>query len=413
VTQALLTLVYPTRHRPDFIRLALRILAQQRHDRFEVVVCDNYVDPALSCEQVCRDSGLANLVYVRPPRPLGMVENWNHALQFSTGAYVSYLTDKMFVLPGALSRIERAIGAADGPEIVSWISDAYNPDSYADYFGAGQYVHMASDARPGGYQAFDPARELDRRGRGEVSRQEQSPSDYCRGKVVFGAYRRELVERIEARFGAFFHSINPDYTSMVLGLSSARTAIELPDACVVSVNTDISNGMLSDTSDAAALAFLDSLAGGASSILPTLLVPGLYASLHNWVAHDYIALRMAFGLEFEFDVVNWLAYCHEDVHRPGRVWSDPHVEAAQKELLAAYMATLDDATSEAVRARIASRAATKPDQQLPRDLLRGAWQRLAPAPLRQTVRRTRDRLSPPRSVAAPSIEQAVERTIRG
>ena len=109
------SIVYPTRHRPEFIRQALRILERQRHGAFEVVVCDNFVDPALSCEQICRESSLANLRYVRPPRPLGMVENWNHALQFATGAYVSYLTDKMFVLPDALGLVEHAIDAAGAP----------------------------------------------------------------------------------------------------------------------------------------------------------------------------------------------------------------------------------------------------------------------------------------------------------
>lgn len=387
------SLVYPTRHRPEFIRQALRILETQRHDNFEVVVCDNYLDPALSCEQICSDSSLANLIYVRPPRPVGMVENWNHALQFATGDYVSFLTDKMFVLPGALGRIERAIGAARGPEIVSWTSDAYNPESYADYFGDGLYFFLSSGGRPDRYRSFSPAHELDRRGRGEVSRAEQGPSDYARGKLVFGAYRRDLVQRIVQRCGALFHSINPDYTSMVLGLAEARTAIELTASCVVSVNTDISNGMLCDTDDAAALRFLDSLAGGAESIVPSLLVPGLYVSLHNWVAHDYLATRKDFGLSFAFDTANWVGYCVEDVHRPGRIWSDKGVEAEQKRLLASFLESLDSAVSSAIQARIAARAArAAPEPRRPplRRLLPRRWQR--PTPLR-----------------SPSIQAAVER----
>ena len=131
--------VYPTRHRPEFIRQALRILETQRHESFEVIVCDNYLDPTMSCEEICRASSLANLTYVRPPQPVGMVENWNHALQFTTGDYVSYLTDKMFVLPDAMGHIELAIDSASGPEIVSWTTDIYNPARYADYFGGGRY----------------------------------------------------------------------------------------------------------------------------------------------------------------------------------------------------------------------------------------------------------------------------------
>jgi hypothetical protein len=394
---ATFSLVYPTRHRPDFIRQALRILEAQRYDDFEVVVCDNYVDPALSCEEICRGSRLANLKYVCPPRSVGMVENWNHALQFASGDYVSYLTDKMFVLPGALRSVERAIDRAGGPEIISWTSDFYTPASYADYFGDGLYVGVSSDVRLGPYRAYSPAEELNRRGHGAVSRHEQTASTYCRGKLVFGAYRRELAHRIVSRYGSLFHDINPDYTSMVLGLTEAHDAVELAGSCVVSVNTDISNGMLCDTNDAAALAYLNSLAGGATSVLPRMLVPGLYASLHNWVAHDYLSLRSAFDLSFGFDMVNWLVYCSEDVHRPGRLWSDPQVEAEQKGLLRAFIDALEPSVVAAVHARLAARAAPAR-----RPLLRRIVGRLVPRSWRG-----------PTPSFSQSIQAAVERTVTG
>lgn len=393
------SLVYPTRHRPEFVRQALRILETQGHDSFEVVVCDNYVDPALSCEAICRDSRVANVRYVHPPRPVGMVENWNHAVPFATGDYMSFLTDKMFVLPGALGRIKRAIDLAGAPEIVSWTSDSYSPASYPDYFGEGLYVRASSEAESDVYRTFRPQEELSRRGRAEVSRGEQSPLEYSRGKLAFGAYRRELVDRIVRRFGALFHNINPDYTSMVVGLAEARDAVEMARSCIVSVNTDISNGMLCDTNDATALAFLNSLAGGAESILPKLLVPGLYVSVHNWVAHDYLSLKTEFDLPFEFNMVNWLVYCTEDVYRPGRRWSDPRIEAEQKRILRDFVESLGPDVGAAVRARRASRPRLKP-RPLPRRVLR----RLVPPPVRRLRWRLADSFS-------PSIQAAVERSV--
>jgi glycosyltransferase involved in cell wall biosynthesis len=373
------SLVYPTRHRPEFIRQALRILEMQRQGSFEVVVCDNLIDPALTCEEICRGSTLPNLTYVRPPQPLGMVENWNHALQFATGDYVCYLTDKMFVLPDALEHIERAVDAAGGPDSVCWPTDVYNPASFADYFGGGRYWSVASDVRSGLYQRYAPSEELDRRGRAEVSRGEQSASQYARGKIVFGAYRRDLVQRIVERSGALFHNISPDYTSMLLGLTEAKDAIELAVSCVVSINTDISNGVLADASDAAALGFLRSLDGGAEGVLPNLLVPGLYASSNNLVAHDFLAMKRSFDLSFEFSMVNWLVYCSEDIYRLGRNWSDPKVEAEQKGMLQAFLQTLEPAVVAAIDARINARAASKRAQRSLYGLLRDTWQRLTPS----------------------------------
>jgi hypothetical protein len=403
VSGARFSFVYPTRHRPEFIRQALAILALRPRQEVQVVVCDNYIDPALSCEPVCRDSGLANLTYARPPHPVGMVENWHHSLQFATGEYVSYLTDKMFVLPDAVEHLERAVDSAGSPEIVSWVSDAYHPDSYEDYFGTGRYWRVSSPEHAEGYGRYSPTDELNRRGRAEVSRTEQSSADYTRGKLAFGAYRRDLIQRIEARHG-LFHNISPDYTSMVLGLAEARDAIELSVSGVVSVNTDISNGLLADTDDAYALGFLESLAGGAEVILPNLLVPGLYSSLHNLVAHDYLTLRTAFGLGFEFDTVNWLTYISEDIHRGGRRWSSPEAEAQQKGLLHAFLDALEPSTASAVRARIRERAKrAAPPRHVP---LQRTWQRLT-----GTQPRPPDTSADPIQYPASSILAAVEHVV--
>jgi glycosyltransferase involved in cell wall biosynthesis len=395
------SVLYPTRNRPDFVRAALTALEKQMNADFEVVVSDNFLDPALSCEQACQDSPITNLRYVRPPRPVGMVENWNHALSFARGDYVCFLTDKTFLLPGALERIERAIEQAGQPDLVSWTSDAYNPSRSDDLFGDGTYYNHSPEIHGRDlFRRFSAAGELDRRGRAVVSRKEQTPSEYTRGKLAFGAYRRELIQRIVDCFGAVFHNINPDYTSMVLGLTEARTAIEMRESCVVGVNADVSNGKLTDEHDEMMYAFLNALDGGIGAILPDLLVPGVYASQHNGVAHDYVWLKRRFGLGFAFDEPNWLAYIHEDIHRPERQWSSREVETNQKGLLAAFLAA-EPKVDAAVRARLAAR-----------EEARHAPPKRPPAPIRVGRRwylRFRPEVTPPERLPAqyPSLETAL------
>lgn len=342
------SLVYPTRHRPQFVRQALRVLETQGHDDFEVIVCDNYIDPSLSCEAICRESKLTNIRYVRPPEPIGMVANWNHALTAVTGEYVSFFTDKMFLLPKALTRIERVIERAGAPDIVNWASDTFSPATFNDYFGAGRYFGMPSDVRAGSHEAFGPRDELDCKGRARISRSAQSPSHYARGKILFGAFHRDLIERIRARYGALFQGINPDYTSMILGLSEAAQAVEVASSCVVSVSTDISNGQLIDTHDAMALAFLRSL-DDPDELIANLMVPGLYSAVSNLVAHDYLTLKHKYDLPFEFNESNWLAYCMTEVERAGRVWSSAAVQSEQTRLLAERLAKLGPEAARRVR----------------------------------------------------------------
>ena len=115
------------------------VLRRETYRKFEVVICDNFVDPALSCERVCRESDIANLKYVRPPRPLGMVDNWNYALQFADGEYICYFTDKMFLLPSALTNANECVDQLN-PDILTWGSNPYCPARYPDYFGEGNYL---------------------------------------------------------------------------------------------------------------------------------------------------------------------------------------------------------------------------------------------------------------------------------
>ena len=340
------SLVYPTRHRPAFLAEALRLLELQSNKDFEVIVSDNWVDPALSCEAICNRASLPSLKYVRPPSPVGMVANWNYAAQFATGDYVCVFTDKMFLLPDALARAERAIQAtrhSDGGEveILSWVSDAYQPNAYPDYFGAGTYTAVQADAdSTDEVVRFSPADELDWKAVGHVSRYEQSPSQYCRGKIVFGAYHRHLIARINERFGQLFHDISPDYTSMVLALSIAKSAIELRSSAVVSISTDLSNGMLGAVHDKHALGYISSLSDDIRVLCDNMLVPGLYASQANVVSHDYLALKRRFDLDVSLDARNWLCHCIEDLGRPDRVWSSAEVEQQQSALMEACVVAL-------------------------------------------------------------------------
>ena len=85
------SLIYPTFNRPNHIKTALEFLKIQKYENFEVVVCDNYNDKKFSSEIVCKSSKIKNLIYVKPPKFLGVVDNFNYALKFATGDFFKSL----------------------------------------------------------------------------------------------------------------------------------------------------------------------------------------------------------------------------------------------------------------------------------------------------------------------------------
>jgi hypothetical protein len=297
-----------------------------------VIVSDNYADVSLSCEAYCRDSSLENIKYVKPPSPVGMVDNWNYALQHATGDYVFYFTDKMFLLPGTLSYVAEIL-VKNPVDIINWVDSKFTPSHTPDYFGEGVYTKGHSTVSSDKFFIeYDPGEELKKKAFGGYSRREQDASTYVRGKICFGGYKRQLIDKILDRAGNLFHNISPDYTSMILGLSLASSALEIRPPGIVHINTDLSNGGQSEIRDEHSLAYLMSLEG-CVSLYEDMLIPHLYSSTHNSVAHDYISIRRKFGFDYQLNTVNWLVNITEDLDLAGRVWSSREVEIQHRYLL--------------------------------------------------------------------------------
>lgn len=328
------SIVYPTHHRPQFIERALLFLSRQTYKDFEVVISDNFTDPALSCKEICEraaETWKLNIKYNQTESCLNMVENWNRAFSYTEGEYILYLTDKMFLLPDTLERTHHCVSEMS-PDIVNWIDNSYSPIKFPNYFGTGIYHQKTSSVSSGEkYKPFNCKEELSKKGLARCSRSEQDPSHYTRGKICFGAYKAALCHKIIKHSGALFHAIAPDYTSMVLALSLAESAMELSDPGIVHIRTDLSNGGNVARNDKHALAFLKSFNN--DQIFEELLVPKAYRSANNMVARDYLAIKGRCNLTFEFKKRNWLVYIWEDLVREPDGWSDSHIKEEQLKLL--------------------------------------------------------------------------------
>lgn len=330
------SLVYPTCNRPHFIEMAIHFLSRQDYENFEIIVSDNYTDFSLSCLKICETSPIKEKIrYVKPPKPLGMIENWNYALQFAKGDYISFFTDKNFLLPGTLNVLNQVLSCKN-IDIASWKGDFFTPKDPNLFFTDGVYQEVADKIlNDPNYNFYEPHLALEKKSMGITPREEQDYADYVRGKINFGCYRKGLIERIENFAGKLFHNISPDYTSMILGLSCAEKAIEFDGSAIVQVNADISNGALTRLSDSHNLSFLKSLDMDVNN--QDFLVPGLYASQNNMVCHDYLSLKRKFELNFRFDQRKWLESIAKDLMLDERIWSSDKAKAEQEDIFQNFL----------------------------------------------------------------------------
>ena len=211
------SVVVPTRDRPHLLEFCLGSLAEQTLDDVEVVVSDNPVHrPAREVFDRFAGPGWR---YFRPEQPVAMHDNFERGMR-SGHRRVRGRGDRQDGSPSVCAR-SRRVGARARPrvDIVNWWNEGYDPlDESLDL---GARALSAFRGRRWRRSAYDPHAELARRFLNE-ERRGVDPVLYFRGKIVFGAYSRRLLERIRAQAGRVFHPLAADYTSMVPACVLAR-----------------------------------------------------------------------------------------------------------------------------------------------------------------------------------------------
>jgi len=296
----------PTRDRPDLLGFCLEGLAQQAFPDVEVVVADNPVElPAGDVFERWRKDGWR---YVRPDEPLSMHDNWEFGLRHATGELVAVVIDKTILHPSALELANRALEDDPEADLVSWWNDGFDPEDEAGHVGDGILIPTPETREP---ERFDPAAEL-RKMFSFDERRGEDPVHYFRGKIVFGAYSRSLLERIREACGQVFFPLTPDYTSRTAGLALTRGAIDMGRPLLVSYNSRRSNGQRAASRASYAKSFVLEADPAALERLP---IPGLYASVHNLVAFDCLtsARRLAGERLPELDRENLVRRAREDL----------------------------------------------------------------------------------------------------
>jgi Glycosyl transferase family 2 len=319
-----ISVVVPTRDRPDLLAFCLQSLAEQTFDDIEVIVTDNPV--TAPARDVFDRWASAGWRYVNPGEPLAMHDNFELACAEATGEFVAVVIDKTILHPSALEHAEHALEGRPEVDIVTWWNEGYDPLDEEREPGLGQFLPAAA---PVEVSLYDPRAELARRFENGEPRG-RDPVHYVRGKIVFGAFSRRLLDRIRAQAGRLFHPLAPDYTSMVPACVLAEAAVDLGRPLLVSYNSARSNGRRQATDSRHARRFVEAVD---PAIVDALPIPGLYAAPHNVVAYDLVssAARCPEGSTPSLDMPNLLRRVREDLAAMN--WADPDHRAEQYALL--------------------------------------------------------------------------------
>ncbi len=285
------SIVIPTRDRPWFVKASLEALALQSYEHFEVIISDNFVNN--SCKDVVESFDDPRFKYVRPPRDMHMSEHWEFACEQMSGDYLTVLIDKTFLQVDALKIVAAEINRWRNLDLISGWSESYAPVDESVGIDDGYY----NPQFPIGLSSsYNPRDELARR----LNCSDPLWSEginYYRGKICFGMYSAELVERIKSKMGSLFVPLSPDYSTTAAALALANNAVDIGQPIMTSFLSNVSNGMNCYGAAQNTLNFIHAI-DPSSKYLDELPFSGVYSSSHNCVAGDYQRVRGLLGDDF-------------------------------------------------------------------------------------------------------------------
>jgi hypothetical protein len=226
-----LTVVIPTRHRPDLAITALRsVLAAQRPE-VTVLVSDNSssAEDRERLAELCSPHASPHVRYVRPPEALPMAEHWEWARLEATAAFapthVVYLTDRMVFLAGALDELV-ALLEAHPAHVVTYnhdmVDDHRLPARLVQQTWTGQLLEISSAAT--------------------LQRSARAEHEPYLPRMLNCAVPLPVFERIEARFGSVFGSVAPDMCFCFRCLAVCDSTLYRDRSLIVHYATGRSNG---------------------------------------------------------------------------------------------------------------------------------------------------------------------------
>ena len=278
-----ISIVIPTRDRPELVKYSLYYLTQQSFKNFEVIVVDNFINASCKNEFDVYQND-QRFKYFQPETPLAMSDNWEYAIAKARGEYVTVISEKYLFRNDALEVLNQILNTKPA-DLVTWWNETYliTKKQKGDY--SGRYVPQF---KPETAQYFSPLEELSKRlsfKRTPYSRN-LGPEE-CLGKIYSGCYHRSLIQKIKDKYGRVFQPLMPDITSMTAALSLMPTCLDLRQPLMfVCASPEISNGFQTITNTKNFKAYYsdynqDNYARG---VLP---YQELDMALSNYIAYDF------------------------------------------------------------------------------------------------------------------------------
>jgi glycosyltransferase involved in cell wall biosynthesis len=214
------SVLLPTRNRLDLLRYAVETVRRQDYENWEVIISDNCSEEDIGgYVQSLREPRIS---YHRTESFIPVTDNWNRALEKSSGDYVIMLGDDDCLMKGFFSTISQLVEQHSAPDFI--YTSAYlftypgvtssQPEGLLQHYGYADFLRSAKAPFL-----------LEKRRALESVRHSLNFKVRFGYNMQFSAVSRRFIDSLKP-YGKFFQSPYPDYyASNVLMLKANRILV--------------------------------------------------------------------------------------------------------------------------------------------------------------------------------------------
>ena len=111
------SVLLPTRNGGNFLENCIGTILDQPYDDMELIVSDNANTD--NTQNVLASISDPRLKVIRTEEPVSVTENWNRALNTSSGDYILMVGDDDCLLPGYFTRMDQILEKYDYPDCIT------------------------------------------------------------------------------------------------------------------------------------------------------------------------------------------------------------------------------------------------------------------------------------------------------
>lgn len=211
-----ISIVIPTRNRSEFLRYCVQTCLACADDHIEVVVSDN--NSSDDTRQQIEAINDPRLVYVNTGQDVSMRQNFEFALEHTTGDYLIYIGDDDGIIPNGLAALRYLINRHE-PESIQWRHITY-------VWPKGEKSEIPGRLK---FRFFDFCGPM------EIVDTDKLLEQFCQGKqlnyrkavnIYHGCVKRSIIDEIRRQNGGtYFNAVSPDVNTAFTNLVACQKLV--------------------------------------------------------------------------------------------------------------------------------------------------------------------------------------------